>query len=138
MDRIKRALLIEDEEIDQRQYSRVIQRSNLVDDLCTFSYADDALEYLMTSDDTVDVIFLDINMPRMNGFEFLESLLEMSNEPLGSCIIFMLTTSLNPADKERAMSFKVVKEFINKPLTIEDVQLAAKVVAEARRDKENS
>lgn len=133
MDRIGRVLLIDDNEIDQRQYKRVLDRSGLVDEVLVYSYAEEALDYVTKTNDTVDLIFLDINMPRMNGFEFLDRLVEHAGEPLDSCIIFMLTTSLNRADKDRALSYDAVKEFINKPLSTEDVVTAARLVAAKRR-----
>lgn len=120
--RLSKVMLIDDELLDQKIYQRVLKRSGIVDEIITFQYADEALEYLKSIEPkSIDVIFLDINMPRMNGFEFLESATDEIGEEFAGAVIVMLTTSLNPADQERAMSFEVVRDFINKPLTEEHV-----------------
>ena len=85
--------------------------------------ADEALAHIRANPDLqIDVIFLDINLPRMNGFEFLEAATREISEEFAHVVVVMLTTSLNPDDRERAESFDVVKEFINKPLTVEHVE----------------
>lgn len=119
---IKLAILIDDEKIDQRHYKRVLEKSGLVEEVLTFTYADHAFEYLKSDPEiNVDVIFLDINMPRMNGFEFLEAATAEFGDTFAKIVVAMLTTSLNPDDRVRAESFTVVKDFINKPLTVEDL-----------------
>ena len=67
------------------------------------------------------IIFLDINMPAMDGWEFMEEYKKLSAAQKARIIVFMLTTSLNPADMERAMSIEEVVTFLNKPLTPEKV-----------------
>lgn len=120
---IKLALLIDDEEIDLRQYERVLKKSGLVENVMKFTYADVALDHLKKNPDLeVDVIFLDINMPRMNGFEFLEAAARDLTADFAKVVVAMLTTSLSPEDKARAESFVAVKDYINKPLSVEDVE----------------
>lgn len=121
--RIGLALLVDDNRIDQRQYERVIKRSGLIGEVMTFTFADEALAHLKANPDLeVDVIFLDINLPRMNGFEFLEAAVSEIGNGFAKVVVAMLTTSLNPDDRTRAESFDVVKEFINKPLTVEHIE----------------
>lgn len=121
--KIKTVMLVDDEEIDQKTYQRVLNRSGIVGDILVFTYATDALEYLKSNPEkTVDVIFLDINMPRMNGFEFLEAATEELGEAFARMVIVMLTTSIDPRDRKRAEDNPLVRDFLDKPLTIAHVE----------------
>ena len=131
--RIRNMMLVDDNDIDQEQYKRIIKRSGIVDNLEVFYYADEAFEYLKSNPDvTVDVILLDINMPRMDGFEFLEKVTSELGHEVARVVIIMLTTSLDPKDRERASKFDLVRDFINKPLEISHVEHAAQLLVEAR------
>lgn len=120
---IRRALLIDDEKMDQMLYKLVIDETGLIDELICFTYASDALTHLDASRATPpEVIFLDINMPRMNGFEFLEAATAKFGKAFAKIVVIMITTSLDPRDVERAAKFDVIRDYLNKPLTHEHVR----------------
>lgn len=79
------------------------------------------LQHKMKGDsDKFSTIFLDINMPEMNGFEFLDALNEVVNDAhLSNYTIIMVSSSLNDRDRERALSYKIVGDYLEKPLTLE-------------------
>lgn len=124
---IKTLMLIDDESFDQKLYQRVIARSGLVGEVLSYLYADTALAYLQSPGrKAVDVILLDINMPRMNGFEFLDAAVHSLGPSFARVVVVMLTTSLDPRDRDRAAAYPVVRRFIPKPLTVEHLhQIAA-------------
>lgn len=119
---IKLALSIDDERVDQRLYKRVMMRTGLIEEVMGFQLAEEALEFLRGEGrPPVDMIFLDINMPRMDGFEFLEQACSEFGPEIGGISVVMLTTSLNPHDKARADEFPVVKDYMLKPIKPEDI-----------------
>jgi CheY-like chemotaxis protein len=66
-----------------------------------------------------EVIFLDINMPIMDGFQFIEEFDKLAKEFKSRSKIVMLTTSVNPTDIERSQKNNYIVKYINKPLTQE-------------------
>src|SRR6185503_5885296 len=64
-----------------------------------------------------DVIFLDINMPDLDGWEFLDEFKKLPESILKKCKVFMLTSSIDDHDIEKSKSYKIVYDFISKPLS---------------------
>lgn len=86
----------------------------------------EAMDWLKTSGIEPDVILLDINMPRMDGHEFLEKFSKERAEC--SPIVVMLTSSEREDDRKRALAYDFVKDYILKPLTQESVERIAKAI----------
>jgi CheY-like chemotaxis protein len=112
-------LLIDDDIDDNYFHHLILQESTLVSDIKITENGFQALDYLRSIEKFPDLIFLDANMPKMNGWEFIEEYRRLSNEVNLSSIIIMLTTSLNPLDKKRALSTPGLNGFETKPLTPE-------------------
>lgn len=127
-------MIIDDNEIDQRLYRRLIARSGRVGAVHSFAMAADALEFLGQRDrPKIDVILLDINMPRMNGFEFLQEATTRFGPGLASSVIIMLTTSLLGNDRDRAFSSGLVRDYLDKPLSLDHLEhIDALIHGEAR------
>jgi CheY-like chemotaxis protein len=64
-----------------------------------------------------DIILLDINMPRMDGWEFLKAFENLGEELIKKCKVYMLSSSIDSSDISRSETFKAVKGYIEKPLT---------------------
>jgi CheY-like chemotaxis protein len=90
----------------------------------------EAIDFLKSGDKennpVPDIIFLDINMPRMNGWDFLEAYEKLAPAFRTTIVLIMLTTSLNPDDKERASKSPLIKGFKEKYLDEETVNSVLK------------
>jgi len=126
-------LLIDDNAIDQRLCQRLIERSGLVGRFIGFLSAEEALTAFKENRlSDIDAILLDVNMPRMNGFDFLEAATRDLDASFARLVVMMLTTSLDPADQARARQFPVVKDYCSKPLTIDYLQTLAQRLGDSR------
>lgn len=112
---LRTVLIVDDSEADQYlNRFKILER--LPDAEIRTAYDGvQALTALRESDYVPDLILLDINMPRMNGFEFLEIYVD-EFENSASSVVLMLTSSLLAADQERARSYAPVRGLIRKPL----------------------
>ncbi|MGB0166127.1 MAG: response regulator [Luteibaculum sp.] len=126
MSKLKRILLVDDSRADNFLHKTIIGRAGVAEKIDVAMGGEEALEYLKNPVDgdypKPDIIFLDINMPGMNGWEFLEHYAKIPKEHRGKEIIVMLTTSLNPEDRERAEEMDIISYFENKPLKEEKLQ----------------
>lgn len=113
-------LVVDDDECFQYLCETVFKRSGESFKVLSAYDGLEALELLSKTDQAVDLILLDINMPRMNGHEFLEKYQEI--HPGDVPVVAMLTSSDQQADRRNALSYSFVKDYLLKPLRKEDIQ----------------
>ena len=112
----QKVFLVDDEETSNFLSDYILRESRFAPEILKFHSGEDALEALETGV-IPDCIFLDIRMPGMGGFEFLEELYkrEMNSEKIK---VVMLSSSIYSEDKKKAFSYECVVHYISKPLTM--------------------
>lgn len=116
-------MLIDDSVPDTFLTKKVIEKAGVTDKVTSFYGGREALDYL--SDKTTGdyprpaLAFLDINMPGMNGWEFMQEYHTLEQEKKIRVVICMLTTSQAERDRQKAEEFGVAADFSTKPLTVE-------------------
>jgi CheY-like chemotaxis protein len=128
-------LLVDDDEATNFLNQRIIRKADINADVQVAYNGKEALEFLTntgqhaaeTTLPQAGLIFLDINMPGMNGWEFLKAYKELPDEQTRRIKVLMLTTSVNPDEEKKAVDIPEVKGFIHKPLTVEKLEKAIKV-----------
>lgn len=117
---LKKVMIVDDNEMDLYVGKRVMIKYSFAEEVLTVDSAKGALAYLIEKKDNPeqipDLILLDINMPEMNGFEFLEAYNSLPESIRRNCIIMMLTTSLHFEDKQKASDNPYIRSYMNKPL----------------------
>jgi CheY-like chemotaxis protein len=112
----KTCLLIDDNYIDNFVTRKILEVSKFAEEIIVVRSADEAINSLRDGTVIPDVIFLDIRMPFMSGFEFLEAY-DKINIDKKNVKIFMLSSSLDPVDIRKSLDNKYITQFIHKPLT---------------------
>jgi len=122
--RYKTIMLIDDNEIDNLINQKMIEAADIAEHIYTHTGAKSAIEFLRNMEqlevaDSVlpEVIFLDIDMPLMDGFQFLDEFEKLSVATKEKCEIVMLTSSINPQDVDKSKQYAHVKKYLNKPLS---------------------
>lgn len=114
----KRVLVVDDSEFEAYVTKLVICNSLFAEEVTLFNSAKKALAYLQSTPTFPDAIFLDINMPVMDGFGFLDNYLQFPEELRSHCCIIMISGTHSPKDFKRLKDYPVIRKFIGKPLTV--------------------
>jgi len=124
--RLRSVLLIDDDPADIYLHQRVLKKLDCAEHIDVCETAMDALRFLQAGAGRPaprpDLIFLDINLPGLNGWEFLQAWRELPGTLRENVVIAMLTSSQSAADAEAAAESPEVAEFLHKPLTREHVE----------------
>lgn len=119
-------LLVDDDKDCNFFHERLIKKMEYAKEVYIVNNGREAIEFLKSSINGEhphpDIIFLDINMPVMNGWEFADEYQKLSENQKAKVMLIMLTTSLNPDDVEQAKKYKDIKGYKNKYLDKETME----------------
>ncbi len=124
---VKKLLLIDDSDIDNMVNRKMVEKSHFAENITVRKSARAGLEYLndtLTTNPALlpELIFLDIRMPDMDGFDFLAAFQYLDPVIRQHCKIAMLSSSIDADDYRRAIENPFVVKFVNKPLTVKALQ----------------
>ena len=121
---VNKTVLIDDSDIDLFIQRRFLEVYNFSHQLVSYKSAEDALNWLKNSNGEAppDIIFLDLNMPEVDGFAFLKSFATLPDKIVKNSKIVVLTSSNSVKDREQAFENKNVIQFITKPLKQSDIE----------------
>ncbi|MDP3468968.1 MAG: response regulator [Daejeonella sp.] len=122
----KSVLLVDDSYIDNLINRKILDNSDFAESITVIESPKEAFNYIrdlyLEGKELPEVIFLDLRMPIMNGFEFLKALMELPDLGPDKVKIYVLTSSLDPKDIRRVKENHLVSKFIGKPLTSQILQ----------------
>jgi CheY-like chemotaxis protein len=121
--KLETILIVDDSSADNYANRRLLTKAAIACDVRDFTSAEAALAYLRSPGRPhINLILVDINMPRMNGFKFADEYQQLYSELKANTRVVMLSASLNPADQQRAESHPAIDGFMQKPIDIAQLQ----------------
>jgi CheY-like chemotaxis protein len=131
--RIKRACIIDDDTIFVYGIKRIMNEIDFCDEIIVYANGESALNELRSlvqeGKKLPDLILLDLNMPVMDGWVFLDDFVKIPNHNQEHLSLYILSSSINPSDIEKAKNYPIVNNFISKPVTVSDLKHILKELA---------
>ena len=115
-------VLIEDDQAMNYYHQRLFVKQDFADEVLSYHSAKEALNGIKSLQQlTLLYIFLDLNMPQMDGWHFIEELEKLKFDSNTQIKLFVLSSSVNPNDMIKAKQNSVVTDYLSKPLSIETI-----------------
>jgi CheY-like chemotaxis protein len=118
-------IVIDDSKLDCFIAEKIIRNTGKIESFKSFLQAKEALEYMAHAkpdEDATTYVLVDIQMPVMNGFEFVEAFENFPWEIKKNYTLFVISSSINDNDLNKVQNYSSVKQFINKPLTSHNLE----------------
>jgi two-component system chemotaxis response regulator CheY len=114
--------VVDDDTVYQFTASRTLKATKLTDQILQFPNGQEALEFLSNNSSDAaklpDIIFLDINMPVTDGWMFLDEFKKRKDEFAKNMRIYMVSSSIDPRDLNRARANPEVSDYVEKPISL--------------------
>ncbi|SHG22120.1 CheY chemotaxis protein or a CheY-like REC (receiver) domain [Flavobacterium segetis] len=125
----KEIWIIDDDGIYQIIAKKIIQRSELFSKISSFKNGQEAFDNLFAAIEKgaslPDIILLDINMPIMDGWEFMEEIIKLESRYLKDIAVYIVSSSIAVEDKNKSKTYFNILGYLSKPLTLNDLELIA-------------
>lgn len=127
-EKVKLACIIDDDSMYVNLVKKIIETKRLCDNLLIFKDGKESIDYFeaiiqsLSEDDIPEIILLDLNMPVMDGWEFLERFTKIKNKFGKLITLYVVSSSINPNDIDRAKSLSTVEDYLIKPMKIGDLE----------------
>lgn len=112
--------VIDDDNIYQYTISKTLKFYDLANEIMVFSDGEEALDFFISnidhSENLPDIILLDINMPIMDGFQFMEEYIKIKPRVGKKIVIYMVSSSVDSQDLERSKNISCISDYIIKPI----------------------
>nr|WP_321245925.1 response regulator [uncultured Psychroserpens sp.] len=127
-EKIKMACIIDDDSIYVNLVKKIIETKKLCDNLLIFNNGKDGIDYFesilqnLGHNDIPEIILLDINMPVMDGWEFIERFTKIQNKFKKRITLYVVSSSINATEIEKAKSLSSVENYLVKPVNIDELE----------------
>lgn len=125
---IESVCIIDDDVIYINLVSKIIELKKLSESVLVFNNGKEALDFFLQSlqqeenEDIPQIIFLDLNMPVMDGWEFLNEFSKIKNQIRKKIDLYVVSSSIDSRDIERAKSIDIVSDYLTKPIKLNDFE----------------
>ncbi len=122
------ACIIDDDKLYVNLLKKIILTRKLCDNLLVFNDGKQSIDYFeallqnMNADKIPDIIFIDLNMPVMDGWEFIERFTKIENQFNKTITLYIVSSSIDPADINRAKSLSNIEDYLIKPAHIQELE----------------
>ena len=118
----KRIYIIDDDPIYKLITKKLIEKTKLYSETKEFANGNEAINYFKSTSDLPDILLLDLEMPEMDGWEFLDEFCKLEKKINQESTVYIASSSIAIEDKMKAKKYSCVKEFLSKPISLDKLK----------------